>query len=221
MSYQIEYDTSLAPPRGADIIAFMSDFYRTSDTEELHEKYVQSFTDDATLIMGSKEAKGTDGMFSVLEISLGEQNDLSIFIHVLRDLRRWSIQVKTNHSPGIRTLRHGLWTHVASRKHTPTRIFFSGNNEIMLYGGVNYRLKANPENDVYVPWAGRVVFNLDGDVKMQFYQVYLVCTPLKNKWITLLTGVGSIRTIWQEISGRLSQEILRQVTLHFHYGLLM
>lgn len=88
MSYQIEYDTSLAPPRGADIIAFMSDFYRTSDTEELHEKYVQSFTDDATLIMGSKEAKGTDGMFSVLEISLGEQNDLSIFIHVLRDLRR-------------------------------------------------------------------------------------------------------------------------------------
>lgn len=91
----------------------------------------------------------------------------------------------------------------------------------MLYGGVNYRLKANPENDVYVPWAGRVVFNLDGDVKMQFYQVYLVCTPLKNKWITLLTGVGSIRTIWQEISGRLSQEILRQVTLHFHYGLLM
>lgn len=50
----------------------------------------------------------------------------------------------------------------------------------MLYGGVNYRLKANPENDVYVPWAGRVVFNLDGDVKMQFYQVYLVCHPLSK-----------------------------------------
>lgn len=66
MSYQIEYDTSLAPPRGADIIAFMNDFYRTSDTEELHEKYVQSFTDDATLIMGPKEAKGTDGMSSIL-----------------------------------------------------------------------------------------------------------------------------------------------------------
>ena len=47
----------------------------------------------------------------------------------------------------------------------------------MLYGSVTYRLKANPDNNVYVPWAGRVVFmpRKDGDgVKMQFYQVYLV-----------------------------------------------
>jgi hypothetical protein len=47
----------------------------------------------------------------------------------------------------------------------------------MLYGGVNYRLKANPDNEVYVPWAGRVVFapQKEGEgVKMQFYQVYLV-----------------------------------------------
>jgi hypothetical protein len=66
---------------------------------------------------------------------------------------------------------------VASRQHTPTRIFFGGENEIMLYGGVNYRLKADPERDVYVPWAGRVVFapQKEGEpVKMQFYQVYLV-----------------------------------------------
>lgn len=77
----------------------------------------------------------------------------------------------------ILPLRHGLWTHVASRNHTPVRIFFSGENEIMLYGGVNYRLKADPEKDVYVPWAGRAVFapQKEGeDVKMQFYQVYLV-----------------------------------------------
>lgn len=74
-------------------------------------------------------------------------------------------------------MRHGLWTHVASRKHTPTRVFFGGENEIMLYGGVTYRLKADPENDVYVPWAGRVVFtpqDKDIGLKMQFYQVYLV-----------------------------------------------
>lgn len=77
----------------------------------------------------------------------------------------------------ILPLRHGLWTHVAARRHTPSRIFFSGDDEIMLYGGVNYRLKANPDNEVYVPWAGRVVFapQKEGeDVKMQFYQVYLV-----------------------------------------------
>lgn len=77
----------------------------------------------------------------------------------------------------ILALRHGLWTHVASRRHTPARIYFGGDDEIMLYGGVNYRLKANPDDEVYVPWAGRVVFapREEGeDVKMQFYQVYLV-----------------------------------------------
>lgn len=63
MPYQIAYNTSLAPRRDAAIVAFMEDFYRTSDTESLHEKYVQSFTEDATLIMGSKEAKGASGMF--------------------------------------------------------------------------------------------------------------------------------------------------------------
>ncbi|KAJ5468394.1 hypothetical protein N7475_006146 [Penicillium sp. IBT 31633x] len=137
MSYQIAYDTTRAPPRAAALVAFLEDFYRTSDTESLHEKYVQSFTEDATLIMGPKEAKGASAILS---------------------------------------LRHGLWTHVASRRHTPARIYFGGDDEIMLYGGVNYRLKTDPENDVYVPWAGRVVFapQKEGEeVKMQFYQVYL------------------------------------------------
>lgn len=63
MSYNIAYDTARAPPRGAALVAFMEDFYRTSDTESLHEKYVQSFTEDATLIMGPKEAKGASGMY--------------------------------------------------------------------------------------------------------------------------------------------------------------
>ena len=63
MSYKIAYDATLAPPRGPAIVAFMEDFYRTSDTESLHEKYVKSFTEDATLIMGPKEVKGASGMF--------------------------------------------------------------------------------------------------------------------------------------------------------------
>jgi hypothetical protein len=68
MSYNIAYDTARAPPRGAALVAFMEDFYRTSDTESLHEKYVQSFTEDATLIMGPKEAKGTSGMFGFFSL---------------------------------------------------------------------------------------------------------------------------------------------------------
>lgn len=61
MSYQIAYDTARAPPRGAALVAFMEDFYRTSDTESQHEQYVQNFAKDATLIMGPKEAKGESG----------------------------------------------------------------------------------------------------------------------------------------------------------------
>lgn len=63
MSYTIPYDAALAPSRGAAIVSFMEDFYRTSDNEALHEKYVKSFTEDATLIMGPRKAKGASGMF--------------------------------------------------------------------------------------------------------------------------------------------------------------
>lgn len=45
------------------MVSFMEDFYRTSDNEALHEKYVESFTNDATLIMGPREAKGANGVF--------------------------------------------------------------------------------------------------------------------------------------------------------------
>ena len=40
---------------------FFEDFYATSDTPDAHDKYVTNFTKDATLIMASKRAKGTDG----------------------------------------------------------------------------------------------------------------------------------------------------------------
>lgn len=59
-------------------------------------------------------------------------------------------------------------------------MFFGADDEVMLYGTVRYVLKADAEGkEVEVPWAGRVVFDLgDGsEVKMKFYQVYLVCIP--------------------------------------------
>jgi hypothetical protein len=44
---------------------FFEDFYRISDTPDVHDKYAASFTDDATLIMASRTAKGTSGIFTV------------------------------------------------------------------------------------------------------------------------------------------------------------
>ena len=89
----------------------------------------------------------------------------------------------------IRALRHAIWTHVASRRHFPQKVFFGADDEVMLYGTVKYVLKADAEGkEVEVPWAGRVVFDLGSgeDVKMKFYQVYLVCIPY------IFDGVGMV-----------------------------
>jgi hypothetical protein len=43
---------------------FFEDFYAISDTPDAHDKYVDSFTEDATLIMASKKAKGSEGSLS-------------------------------------------------------------------------------------------------------------------------------------------------------------
>ncbi|PYI06339.1 hypothetical protein BO78DRAFT_461283 [Aspergillus sclerotiicarbonarius CBS 121057] len=133
MTYQITSSPPLSPPTSTAMISFMENFYRISDTESQHEQYAASFTDNATLIMGSRVARGVDE---------------------------------------ILPLRHSLWTHVASRKHFPKRIYFGGERELMLYGTVKYILKSDLENEVEVPWAGRVVFDEKVD-KMVFYQVYL------------------------------------------------
>ena len=41
--------------------AYFEEFYKTSDTPEAHEKYAESFTEDATLVMASKTVKGRSG----------------------------------------------------------------------------------------------------------------------------------------------------------------
>jgi hypothetical protein len=40
---------------------FFEEFYATSDTPDVHEKYIENFTKDATLVMASKKAQGSDG----------------------------------------------------------------------------------------------------------------------------------------------------------------
>lgn len=65
MPYEITSNPSLTPstPIKDQILSFLSTFYQTSDTESEHDKYVSSFTPDATLVMGSKRAAGSDGIF--------------------------------------------------------------------------------------------------------------------------------------------------------------
>ena len=52
-----------------DLVKFFEEFYKISDTPDAHEQYTQQFTEDATLVMISKEAKGRSGEFSLLFLS--------------------------------------------------------------------------------------------------------------------------------------------------------
>lgn len=58
-SYRAEYPPDTQINDG--IKQFFEDFYRTSDTPDAHEKYADSFTNDATLVMASKKGTGRDG----------------------------------------------------------------------------------------------------------------------------------------------------------------
>ncbi|KAI9816455.1 MAG: hypothetical protein M1827_001587 [Pycnora praestabilis] len=54
-SYTSQYPNVPIDPAIKD---FFEEFYATSDTPDAHEKYAKFFSDDATLIMGSKKAQG-------------------------------------------------------------------------------------------------------------------------------------------------------------------
>jgi len=77
----------------------------------------------------------------------------------------------------ILAIRKGLWEKVSNRAHFPEKVYPFGANsdEIMLYGTVNYELKDGRK--ATVDWAARAhMIKEEGQVKMDFYQVYLVST---------------------------------------------
>jgi hypothetical protein len=129
-SYKSEYPPGVQVDDG--IKAFFEEFYKTSDTPDAHEKYADSFTKDATIIVASKKAVGSEGMISMFSF---KYNYLIFLLDILQ-------------------LRKGMWTTIASRLHTPHKIFpfGSGSNEVMLYGNVVYTLKDGRKADA--SWLG-------------------------------------------------------------------
>ncbi len=126
-SYKSEYPPGVQVDDG--IKAFFEEFYKTSDTPDAHEKYADSFTGDATLVMASKKAVGTPG--TELLYSHFQCIYLIFRLEILQ-------------------FRKGMWAAVASRQHTIFKIFpfGSGSNEVMLYGTVAYALKDGKKADV-------------------------------------------------------------------------
>ena len=62
-SYKSEYPQGVEIDDG--IKTFFEEFYKTSDTPHIHEKYADSFTENATLIMASKKGVGREGMSTI------------------------------------------------------------------------------------------------------------------------------------------------------------
>ena len=50
-------------PIDPSIPQFFETFYQISDTPDAHDRYVEFFTDNATLIMASKKVVGKEGWF--------------------------------------------------------------------------------------------------------------------------------------------------------------
>lgn len=55
-------------PIDPSIPKFFENFYHISDTPHAHDRYVDSFTDDATMILASKKAVGREGLSSFLHL---------------------------------------------------------------------------------------------------------------------------------------------------------
>lgn len=58
-NYQAEYPSDV--PFNPQIRQFLEKFYAISDTADAHEQYADSFTENATLVMGAKTAQGRPG----------------------------------------------------------------------------------------------------------------------------------------------------------------
>jgi len=139
-SYASEYPPGVHIDDG--IKRYFEDFYKTSDAPELHEKYADSFTEDAKFVLASKKVVGQAEILQV---------------------------------------RKGMWTAVASRVHSPLKIFPFGadSNEVMIYGIVAYGFKDGRKVDV--DWSARANLVKVGDTwKMAYYQVYLDTAAMQN-----------------------------------------
>ena len=79
-------------------------------------------------------------------------------------------------------MRHGMWDKVAKRSHKPSMIYSFGKDsyDVMLHGTVDYELKDGKKAEG-IEWSARARFAAeDGGLKMEFYQVYLVCLRLRK-----------------------------------------
>ena len=83
--------------------------------------------------------------------------------------------IRANVNIDIAKSRPAMWEKVAKRLHKPVQIyaFSAGSDDCMLHGSVDYVLKDG--KSTLTSWGAKAHFaKEDGELKMDFYQVFLV-----------------------------------------------
>lgn len=91
-----------------------------------------------------------------------------------------------------------MWEKVAKRSHKPVQIyaFGPGSDDVMLHGTVDYVLK--DDKKASSSWGARAHFaKEDGELKMNFYQVFLVSAMSSFLTEPFLLTVTRIPVPWQ------------------------
>ncbi|KAF5239761.1 hypothetical protein FANTH_9840 [Fusarium anthophilum] len=136
---------------------FAIDFYRISDNPEENQRWVDSFTEDASVQIGADKARGSKGI-SMLSSppSFCWDNELIRAIDLVE-------------------FRSRMWKHIKERKHTVLKVFpgrFSDSNECMILGDVSVTTTDGRLKEA--AWSAHaVVRKVDGQWKFSQYRVWL------------------------------------------------
>ena len=83
-----------------------------------------------------------------------------------------------------------MWEKVAKRSHKPIQIyaFGAGSDDVMLHGTVDYVLKDDRKTST--SWGAKAHFTKeDGELRMDFYQVFLVSIVSPSIELQQLTSI--------------------------------
>lgn len=140
---------------------FVSSFFEISDSPDHNESWVNCFTKDAEVIMGTDRGNGENGKCTA-------QHEWLLISYKICQL--------TEKSAELRELRRRMWSVVTSRKHTLTKVFpgrFGGleEYELMLFGEVA-RKKKDGLSAVF-SWAGHAILRRESECwKFSYYRVW-------------------------------------------------
>lgn len=135
---------------------YLNEFYLLMDAPNEHERYIQCFTPDATVLMRGKEVHGREGK----RARIISNSPLRLYAFI----NRWI---------GILTLRKALWNPTKQCTHRLKQVFPYGpnSNVAMVHGTLDCVFKDGSVKTG--DWAARCHFVMRDRVYLSRYQIYM------------------------------------------------